>query len=257
MEKMITTPALPAGYQLHHLESVSSTMDEARQIIAHNPEMPQVVWSDAQTGGRGRRGREWISPAGNLYMTIAIRNTLPMARAAECSFVAAVALRNAIADLRPNLSERLKLKWPNDLLIDGAKLSGLLLELEAGGKWILIGCGVNVATNPEGMPYKTTSLLAEQAYIPPGQLLQAFVTEMDSWIGTWTTDGFSPIRSAWLNHALGLGDEVTANLSDKSVKGVFLDLDADGALRMRLPDGQVMSVAAGDVVFPNTANTAR
>ncbi|WP_425404799.1 biotin--[acetyl-CoA-carboxylase] ligase [Hwanghaeella sp.] len=252
---MLTTPALPAGYQLHHLESVSSTMDEAREIVTHNPELAQVIWSDTQSGGRGRRGREWISPTGNLYLTVAIRNAMPVARAAECSFVAAVALHAAIADLRPNLAERLRLKWPNDLLVDSAKLAGLLLELEAGGEWILIGCGVNVASSPEGMPYKTTDLLSEEAYIPPGQLLQAFVSELKTWEEIWRRDGFSPIRSAWLNHAMGLGGEVTAKLGDRSVTGIFLDLDPDGALRLRLPGGDLMSIAAGDVIFPNTVNT--
>lgn len=252
---MLTTPELPTGYALHHLESVSSTMDEARSVIANNPDFAQVVWSDAQTGGRGRRGREWISPTGNLYMTVAMRNEVPIARAAECSFVAAVALHAAIIGLRPALSERLQLKWPNDLLVDGAKISGLLLELEAAGKWILVGCGVNIASSPTGLPYKTTNLLLEQAYVPPGQLLQAFIVELKNWVELWFREGFSPIRQAWLDHALGLGTEVTANLGDRSVTGVFQDLDMDGSLQLRLSDGTTMAIAAGDVIFPNTANS--
>lgn len=247
------TPVLPAGFALHHLDMVSSTMDEARALIADDPAMEQVVWSDTQSGGRGRRGREWISPAGNLYLTVAIRNEVPLARAAECSFVAALALHSAISDLRPALADRLRLKWPNDVLIDGAKIAGLLLELEAGGKWVLIGCGVNAASSPEGMPYQTTNLLAEGAYVPPGQLLQAFIDELQKWRRLWVGEGFSPIRSAWLNHAMGLGGEVTANLGDRSIKGIFQDLDENGALRLRLSDGEVMTIAAGDIVFPGTA----
>ncbi len=247
------TPVLPAGFALHHVESVTSTMDEARALIAENPDLAQVVWADTQTGGRGRRGRNWVSPAGNLYMTIAIRNEVALAHAAECSFVAALALHSALVDLRPALADKLSLKWPNDVLIGGAKVAGLLLELESGGRWILIGCGVNIASSPDGMPYRTTSLLAEDAYIPAGQLLQCFVVELEKWRSLWVQDGFSPIRSAWLNHARGLGAEVTANLSDRSVTGVFQDLDTDGALRLRLPDGTVMTISAGDIVFPNTA----
>jgi len=247
------TPVLPAGFALHHLDMVSSTMDEARSLVAGDPALAQVVWSDTQSGGRGRRGREWISPVGNLYLTVAIRNEVPIARAAECSFVAALALYAAIVDLRPALADKLRLKWPNDLLIGAAKTAGLLLELEAGGKWMLIGCGVNVASGPEGMPYPTTSLLDQGAYVPPGQLLQAFIDELQKWHTLWVKEGFSPIRSAWLNHAMGLGEDVTANLGDRSVRGVFQDLDASGALRLRLSDGEVMTIAAGDIVFPNAA----
>lgn len=247
------TPVLPAGYALHHLDMVSSTMDEARWLIAGDPDLAQVVWSDAQSGGRGRRGREWISPVGNLYMTVAVRSDVALSQAAECSFVAALALHTAITDMRPALAERLRLKWPNDVLIDGAKVAGLLLELESAGKWILIGCGVNVAFSPEGMPYPTTNLLVQEAYVPPGQLLQAFVAELQKWRSLWLCEGFSPIRSAWLNRAKGLGEEITANLGDRSMNGVFQDLDDHGALRLRLPDGEVMTIAAGDIVFPNAA----
>ncbi|RVU39303.1 biotin--[acetyl-CoA-carboxylase] ligase [Hwanghaeella grinnelliae] len=248
------TPVLPSGYALHHLESATSTMDEARSLVAPNPDLAQVVWADTQTGGRGRRGRNWVSPAGNLYMTVAVRNEVPLAHAAECSFVAALALHSALIDLRPPLADKLSLKWPNDVLIGGAKVAGLLLELEAGGRWILIGCGVNVASSPDGMPYRTTSLLAEDAYVPAGQLLQSFVVELQKWRTLWLHDGFSPIRSAWLNHAKGLGAEVTANLSDRSVTGVFQDLDTDGALRLRRPDGEIMTISAGDIIFPNSAD---
>lgn len=247
------TPVLPSGYVLHHLDTATSTMDEARALLDSDPDLAQVVWADTQTGGRGRRGRNWVSPAGNLYMTIAIRNEAPIAHAAECSFVAALALHAALTDLRPALSDKLGLKWPNDVLIGGAKVAGLLLELEAGGRWLLIGCGVNIASSPDGMPYRTTSLLSEDAYVPAGQLLQCFVVELQKWRSLWLQDGFSPIRSAWMNHAMGVGAEVTANLSDRSITGVFQDLDSDGALRLRLPDGTVMTISAGDIVFPNTA----
>lgn len=250
------TPELPAGFTLHHLDAVTSTMDEARLLLASNPPHGQVVWADTQSGGRGRRGREWISPAGNLYMTVAIRNDVPLAHAAECSFVAALALHAALVGLHPSLADSLRLKWPNDLLVDGAKVAGLLLELEAGGKWILIGCGVNIVSSPGGMPYPVTNLLQEAAYSPPGQVLQAFVAELQKWRLVWLRDGFAPIRKAWLGRAKGVGTEVTAKLGDRSVTGVFQDLDGEGALRLRLSDGQVMTIAAGDIIFPDTAGGA-
>ncbi len=244
-----TLPVLPTGYVLHHFDEVTSTMDAARACLTGNPDLSQVVWADRQSGGRGRRGREWYSPSGNLYFTIAVPTGVPVSKAAEYSFIAALSLSRALIRLNPHLDQTLRLKWPNDVLIGEAKSAGILLETHDQGAWTLAGIGVNVVAGLDSAPYPTTSLTAENAFVPVDQLLAAVVTEFDKLRSEWLVAGFEPIRVAWLEKALALGEELSVQIGEKRDTGVFTDLSPSGALLLRLRSGEIMTVSAGDIIL--------
>jgi BirA family biotin operon repressor/biotin-[acetyl-CoA-carboxylase] ligase len=170
----------------------------------------------------------------------------------QLSFVAAVALRDAIVvttngvqGLSPCPPEALKLKWPNDLLLNGRKLSGILLE--RSGEALVIGIGVNLASHPDIPERPATSLGAEGIALGPRELHLALVDRFDDWRARWALHGFAPVRAEWLRHATGLGERVAARLGDDTLEGRFEGLDAEGALLLRLDDGHVRAIHAGEV----------
>lgn len=224
-----------------------------------------MVWSLAQTGGRGRRGRVWESAPGNLYCSVLLRPEMPLGRMALCSFLAAVALVDAVRGMGPALDVRCK--WPNDVLCGGRKIAGILLEAgegagegagggarEGGGTrapWLVLGMGVNIAHAPEipGLLYPAGCLREMGCDVPAGELLAALCARLDDWIGRWRNEGFAPVREAWLERAAGVGAEIRVRLERETVTGVFSGLDEDGALLLRLADGERKRVLAGDVFF--------
>jgi BirA family biotin operon repressor/biotin-[acetyl-CoA-carboxylase] ligase len=226
---------LPPFYRLQVHETLGSTSDEAkRQAVAGAPEGALIV-ARRQTAGRGRSGRSWTSPEGNLYFTLLLRPARPPGEAAQLSFVAALALAEAAA-------VPVALKWPNDVLAQGRKLCGILLEGSDG--WLAIGCGVNVASAPEG----ATSLLEQGSTATPDDVLSAFCVSFLAWRGRWLADGFAPVRAAWLAQAAGLGAAAVARLGRQTFAGTFVDLDADGALVLDM-GGERRRIAAGEVYF--------
>lgn len=246
-------PALPTGWRLEARDSVGSTNDEARALAKAGAPHGTVVWALRQEAGRGRRGRGWDSPPGNLYATTLLRPDLPAARAGEAAFLAAVALADALLALAPDLP--LGLKWPNDVLIDGKKVSGILLEADiaAGGRigWIVLGTGINLAHHPEGTERPATSLAAQgHGEVGVPAMLTALTAALDRWHGRWVAQGFAPLRAAWMARALGVGGPIAVRLESETLEGRFADLDADGALLLDLPDGGRRRIAAGDVFLP-------
>ncbi|MEQ9200837.1 MAG: biotin--[acetyl-CoA-carboxylase] ligase, partial [Rhodospirillales bacterium] len=207
-----------------------------------------------QTAGRGRRGREWRSPPGNLYFSLLLRPECPVTEASQLSFVAAVALLEASAALLPPHSQ-LDLKWPNDLLLFDAKVAGLLLEAEGGGgdehpDFVVLGVGVNLASHPEDTPYPATDFTASAAAgITPEDMLQSFCRYFLRQVSTWVDEGFAPVRQSWLTHARGKGNDITVRVGNTQTTGRFVDLDQDGALLLMTPDGERHRITAGDVFF--------
>lgn len=250
-------PALPAGFHLHFFETIGSTSDEAKALARAGAPGGTIVWALEQTAGRGRRGRVWQSPPGNLYLSMLLRPTEPPISVAQLGFVAALGLGDALAALTdpgpPDLGPRLRFKWPNDLLVDGAKIAGILLESETAAsdrvEFVVIGVGVNIAAAPSGVEYPATSLADKGvAGVEPEHLLPAFVNHFDTWARRWRLEGFAPIRAAWLDRAGELGDAILVRLDRATLSGRFLDLDTDGALVLDAPDGR-RRIAAGEV-FP-------
>lgn len=249
-------PALPTGWRLDARESVGSTNDEARALATAGAPHGSVVWALRQEAGRGRRGRGWASPPGNLYASSLLRADIPASRAGEATFLAAVALAEALLDCAPTLD--LGLKWPNDVLVGGRKIAGILLEsgFTSDGRvdWIVLGTGVNLAHHPEDAERPATSLaaLGHDAVTVP-TLLAGLTAALDRWHRRWLAHGFAPLRAAWMARALGLGQPIAVRLERETLDGRFADLDADGALLLDLPDGRRRRIAAGDVFLSAAA----
>jgi len=245
-------PLLPEGYRLLRYDSIGSTNDEAKALARAGAAEGTLVWAGEQIAGRGRRGRLWLSPPGNLYVSLVMRPAAAPARAAQLGFVAALALAEEVGALcGPSID--VTCKWPNDVLIAGRKLAGILLESEITDNdiidFVVIGTGANLASTPSGVEYPATSL-AEQGFpeISPAQLLQAYIRRFDFWARIWREEGFAPIREAWLARAAGLGEEIRVRLEQAMLYGRFLDLDNDGALLLGMENG-ARRIAAGEV-FP-------
>jgi BirA family biotin operon repressor/biotin-[acetyl-CoA-carboxylase] ligase len=245
-------PRLPEGFRLHRFATLGSTNDEAKALARAGAPEGTLVWADEQTAGRGRRGRTWLSPPGNLYLSLVLRPEGAPARAAQLGFVAALGLGDALAALAgPAL--KLRYKWPNDLLVNGRKLAGILLESEnaAGDRvdFVVAGIGVNIVAAPEDVEFPATSLAAEGvAGVTPAVLLGGFVRHFETWAGRWREAGFAPVRAAWLKRASGLGEPIRVRLERSTLCGRFLDLDDDGALVLDGEQGR-RRIAAGEV-FP-------
>lgn len=245
---------LPAFFHLHDLEECGSTNDVAKQMAADGSPEGTLIWARRQTAGRGRRGRAWSSEPGNLACSLVLRPGLPPGQAALTSFVAAIAVGEAVSALVPG---KVTLKWPNDVLVDGAKISGILLESEAGRAgsvdWLVLGVGINVRHAPEEALYPATALLTAGADVSVEQVLTAYAISFQSWYHRFLSQGFAPVRAAWLNAAQGLGGAVTVRLHDETFTGRLIDMDDDGVLLVDV-GGTIRRVTAGDVFFPGGGN---
>ncbi len=255
---MMKTPKLPAAYNLIALGSVGSTNEEAKALASKGEgEAPDgtLIWALEQTAGRGRRGREWSSPPGNLYTSLILRPDVPVSRMPELSFVCALAVYDALGSLGEP-GHQVHLKWPNDVLLNEKKVAGLLLETESLGErknvdWVVLGMGLNVGWHPEDTAYPTTSLRFEQWPTSVEQALEAYARSFLAWANRWLDQGFEPVRKNWLWRSKGRGEIIEARLDGKTVTGMFKDLDASGALVLDC-GGEVCHIAAGDIFFSIT-----
>jgi BirA family transcriptional regulator, biotin operon repressor / biotin---[acetyl-CoA-carboxylase] ligase len=245
-----TSLRLPPAFRLVALASVGSTNEEARRLAREGAEDGTIVWAREQSSGRGRRGRGWSSPPGNLYCSLVLRPDCPPGEAAQLGFIAALAVGETCGGFVPPLVE-LHHKWPNDVLLGGRKVSGILLESESDAAgaldWLVLGVGINVASAPEGTEFPATSLHAEGAGdIPVEPVLEAFSRHFLSWVDRWLADGFPPVRAAWKRRAWRLGEEIVARLPNEEVRGRFEDLDETGALVLSTAAGR-RRITAGEV----------
>lgn len=245
---MMAQPELVPPFRLLAYDRIDSTNDEARRLIDSGADHGTVVCAAEQTAGRGRRGRHWHSPRGNLHCSIILRHGRPLAEAAQLGLVAAVALRDALAGLAP--AAVVQCKWPNDVLCDAAKVAGLLLETAGQGDLIILGVGVNVCAAPDPALYPATSLRAAGSQAEAADVAVAFCRSLAEWYDAWTLRGFASIRAAWLERARGVGQRVEARLAGGEVlTGVFAGLNTSGGLELDLPGGERRVVLAGDVFF--------
>lgn len=238
-------------FRLTHLSTTHSTMDVARDAAEAGEADGFVVLADEQAGGRGRRGRVWHSPRGNLYASLLIEPLLQPQDYGHFSFVAALALARSLPDTMA--AERVRLKWPNDVLVDGAKIAGILLEacIKPEHKaMLIIGFGLNITHHPLETSYRATSLAALGCAIdqyPPRTMLEYFLSAFTKYRAVLEREGFAPIQQAWLAQASGLGDLINVHLPDQEMKGHFEGIDENGRLLLRLPTGILRPIAAGDV----------
>jgi BirA family biotin operon repressor/biotin-[acetyl-CoA-carboxylase] ligase len=250
-----------AGYRLLSLEATESTNDDV--LRAARAGDPGQLWITAaeQRAGRGRHGRQWASPPGNLYASLLLIDPCDVAVAPQLGFIAGLALHEAVEAAAGARYPQLALKWPNDLLLGGAKVSGLLLEghrLQANGALaIVIGFGVNVAHAPTNTPYPAATLQGVRSGLEREQVFQALSGAFASTFSAWgaslrrkASDPFEPVRKLWLERAAGIGQEVTVRLPSGEKRGVFSGLDRYGRLQLKTSAGEEL-IDAGDLYFPN------
>ena len=233
------------NFSLAEFAEIDSTNAEALRCAAAGEAGPLWIRADRQSAGRGRRGRAWEGGEGNLFTTLLIAPARPRAEWAQLSFAAAVAVADMAAHYAPHAS--IAVKWPNDVLAEGRKLAGILLE--TAGQGLAIGIGVNLAGHPEGMEFPAISLPALGVKAPPAKAaLDVLAGHFARWYDVWVSEGFSPLRDAWLARAAHLGLPIRARLPDKEYQGVFEGIDGEGALLLK--HGQTTRViAAGEVFF--------
>jgi len=238
--------AKAAGARLITHETVGSTNAEALERARAGERGPLWVAAARQSAGRGRRGRTWVSEPGNLYATLLLTDPSPPERFADLSFVAALAVHDAVGRRIPGLAGRLVLKWPNDLLIDRNKFAGILVEGE--GAAVALGIGVNCVHHPDGTDYPATDLAAAGVRASPESLFAPLTAAMATRLTQWNRGaGFSAIRADWLARAAGIGKPVRVKSGDSEIAGRFEGIDETGRLVLRLDDGTMQAVTAGDV----------
>ncbi|MGV8986691.1 MAG: biotin--[acetyl-CoA-carboxylase] ligase [Cypionkella sp.] len=245
----------PAGVDRHICESLDSTNTHA---LRQAPETPGPAWFLAyeQTAGKGRRARPWVSPRGNFHATLLLHPTEPASEVALRSFAAALALRDALVSLT-DFPQIFTLKWPNDVLLNGGKVAGILLESAAAGQGVshlAIGIGVNLIAAPDAAlveegAVKPVSLLQETGLnIPPERFLTHLAAAYAGWEATFTTQGFAPLRTAWLSNAARLGEVIRARTGTTTHTGRFETIDPAGNLILNTAKGR-QSIPAAEVFF--------
>ncbi|MBR0798314.1 biotin--[acetyl-CoA-carboxylase] ligase [Bradyrhizobium jicamae] len=256
--------AIAAGFKLAAFDRIGSTNAEALARARDGERDPTWFVTPEQTAGRGRRQRAWVAPRGNLASTVLEVIDVAPAVAATLGFAAGLALEAALRKVSIEVALRLgpgspkyTLKWPNDVLADGKKLSGILLEAEAVGDRlaVVVGIGTNVVAAPEGTPTPAVSLAALGVQIAAEELFTAL---SDAWVefrGIWDNGrGFTDLRRLWLERAAGLGEKVAVQTGTTALEGTFDTIDDAGCLIVRTADGRRMPVTAGEVYFGGAAS---
>ena len=218
------------------------TVYSTNKVAADYP-IGSVIVAETQTNGRGRYGHTWVSDKGNLYLSAVLKTygtQTPL-----MAFVVAV----AVAETLGNAGIEVQLKWPNDVLLDGAKLAGILLE-QYDDK-LIVGIGVNCTSCPDGLPYQAAHLNGKISAV---ELQDLIVQHLNSWMQLFEIKGFLPVYQKWKEYAIGIGKNITVRLPNETLTGIFRDLSESGALILELPDNTVKYVTAGVVFFENERN---
>ncbi len=235
------------------LGDVGSTNTEALRLADEGDAGHLWVRAERQLQGKGRRGRNWVSETGNLYASLLLIDPAPKAALANLPLVAAVGVYDALRDFFSHAPQALAIKWPNDILVDGAKINGILLESAIrpdGGHAVVIGCGINCKHNPDNPHYPATNLASCGIDTTVDAMFARLARTMADALALWNRGaGFAAVRERWLLAAQGIGEQVTVNHSDHSVTGMFEDIDRDGYLCLRLDDGTRQKISAGDLFF--------
>jgi len=254
--RAIPEPHVPAGWKVLPFPELDSTNSALKRLVEQGAELTEgtLVWAKSQTAGRGRAGRAWVSPPGNVYASYLIAAPAEARAAPQLGFVAARAVVDTILDLpRHNAAPpAVTCKWPNDVLIEGAKVCGILPELVTapdGARWVVLGIGIDV--EPVEVPdpaYPITALKLHHIDTTPAHVPTVLSRTLEKWLATWRRDGFAAIREAWLGCGPEVGSPLTINAGKGPVSGEFAGLDPDGALLIDNERGRERYVA-GDVLM--------
>lgn len=237
------------GIRILRYGELGSTNEQAKTLIEAGVSERLVISSDHQTDARGRNGRQWQSLRGNLSCSIVVCPRVPPARLSDLSFVAAVAVQRCIKKLIP--SQSVKIKWPNDILVEGAKISGILLEVAhaVGSKHpsVIVGIGVNIALAPDNLKYRAICLRDLDCEVSDDAFFFNLIDQFLQLENKWLLYGLGSILAEWLDHAFGLGEKILVRTGERELEGVFENLDERGALLLRGADGKVDKISAGDI----------
>ena len=233
-------PHRPQLKNLVELDAVGSTNDHSKELARKGAVEGTVVWAQEQTAGRGRQGNSWVSSRGNLFMSMIFRPGKQPLEAGQISFVAAVALAETLKELLP-ASVPVALKWPNDVLLQGRKSAGILIESEEG--FVIVGIGVNIAHAPEGAGSLQSFGVAADA----GLVLEKLANRLISLYGLWQKQGFGPVRDSWLGFAHNIGNTINVRLPRETFAAKFIGINASGALQVEMQDGTQRNISSGEV----------
>lgn len=238
------------AFKIFEFDTLPSTNAEARSLAINGAQEYSAIWAHQQSGGKGRGGRKWHSPRGNLYVSYILRPKVFINLATQLSLVTAVALGDTLSEYLE--TSRIKNKWPNDLLVDGKKIAGILLETTSNKagvtEWVIIGCGVNIANYPVLSNYKTTSLNKEIGVeIPIREFLFNFGNYLEIRYKNWLEYGIVEARNIWLERVTGLGSQILVKLPTLELRGVFEGLDPSGALVLKNNNGERQIITTGEI----------
>ncbi len=243
-----------ADAPVRHYRTVDSTNLEAQRLAAAGERGPLWLVADEQTAGRGRLGRSWASEPGNLYATLILPLERDVSAVPQLGFVVALAVHDMAAAFAA--THQVVLKWPNDCLVDGAKLSGILCEVvNASPLAVALGCGINVAHAPEGLPYPATALARLQPDVDVRQVFESYRKALGNRLVQWQ-QGFAGIATAWAERAIGIGEVVEVRQGETVTGGRFTGIAVDGAMILQGAGGSHM-IRAGDVTIPSLATQRR
>ncbi len=236
------------NFTIHHYQELESTNQTAfaladlRKISAG-----EIILADKQSKGRGRNQRNWASPQGNLYFSLVLQPKVAVSQVTQLSFIGILALKIAI---EKNLTNKVKVKWPNDLIINDKKCAGLLLESKISQQnveFVVMGIGVNIVSNPDDVIFPATNLKDFSLDVSTKELLENFLNEFDLLYQNWLNFGFFAIRKLWLQSAWRLHEEITVKTNEKAITGIFSDLDGEGNLMLKT-GSTLNTICLGDVI---------
>lgn len=256
---MAVAPAHPPLINDYHLLSydvIDSTNEEAKRLAEGGGSHGAVIWAKRQTAGRGRMGREWVSPEGNLFVSILLAPEMDLSHCSQLSFIAAVATAETLEAMVSEPKD-ISCKWPNDILLRGKKLGGILLESfvikhEEGAekRWLTVGVGINIDSYPEHVMYPATCLREAGVELVSAKIvLSRFIFNFIHHYDAWREKGFKPIQKAWLKRAYNVGKPIEVMMGDEAIAGTFDTIDEQGQLLVKLANGKIQPVHAGDVFF--------
>ncbi|BFM15426.1 biotin--[acetyl-CoA-carboxylase] ligase [Maricurvus nonylphenolicus] len=242
---------VPQGFRLFAFDEIDSTNTEAKRRADEGCVNKSVFWATTQSKGRGRKTRSWISDEGNLFVSVLVKDMAPAEKLANLSVIAAIAIGETIADLAPADCD-IKYKWPNDVLINGRKVVGILLEsgIYKESHWVVLGTGVNVSSNPPDseIMYPAANLKRCGIDVEVADLLSHYLDKLDGYLAQWQTQGVAELIKIWRARMAGLGQRIHVQLTeDERVSGIFKELSDEGILILQTDSGQEQEVFSGDV----------
>jgi BirA family transcriptional regulator, biotin operon repressor / biotin---[acetyl-CoA-carboxylase] ligase len=251
-QRLSPSTPLSTDIEVRHFTSIDSTNLEARRIIEGGGQGPLWIVSNEQTAGRGRLGRSWQSVPGNLYSTFLLKPACAPQFSPQLGFVTALAVAEAIDALADQRS--VQLKWPNDCLVQGAKIAGILCEVLDRGH-VAIGCGMNVASAPSGLAYPAATVADVLGKsIPVQKMFDAYAQSLRTQLSLWQNgENFPAIADLWRARAIGIGEQVCVKQDAGDIAGKLLGIDDAGALLLAQSDGSQRRILAGDLQIPSLA----